>query len=102
MSPHKILLRSQLKDLDPVAAYNKFFGEEGDPKYAPAFFTKNDQGRNDKGIRKCRITIMPAGNRIPKTVLVKRGDEFVWLENKGDGSVWPFKGKPDKQESEDS
>jgi len=105
MSPHKILLRSQLKDLkdDKVAAYNKFFGEEeGDPKYAPAFFTKNDQGRNDQGIRKCRITIMPAGNRIPKTVLVKRGGKFVWLENKGDGSVWPFKGKPDKEESGDS
>ena len=45
---------------------------------------------------------MPAGNRIPKTVLVKRGDDFVWLENKGDGAVWPFKGKPDKEESGDS
>ena len=80
LSAHHIFLRKAMEEMTEEEAYNYAFGEEGvgGPAYAPAFFTKNDQGRNDLGIKRARVTIMPAANRIPRTVLVKKGDKFVW------------------------
>ena len=80
LSAHHIFLRKAMEGMSNEEAYNYAFGEEGigGPAYAPAFFTKNDQGRNDLGIRRARVTIMPAANRTPKTVLVKKGNKFVF------------------------
>ena len=80
LSAHHIFLRKAMEGMSHVEAYNYAFGEEGvgGPAYAPAFFTKNDQGRNDLGIKRARVTIMPAANRIPRTVLVKKGNKFVF------------------------
>jgi hypothetical protein len=80
LSAHHIFLRKAMEEMTEEEAYNYAFGEEGvgGPAYAPAFFTKNDQGRNDLGIKRARVTIMPAANRIPRTVLVKKGNKFVF------------------------
>ena len=80
LSAHHIFLRKAMDGMSNEEAYNYAFGEEGvgGPAYAPAFFTKNDQGRNDLGIKRARVTIMPAANRTPRTVLVKKGNKFVF------------------------
>ena len=89
-----IFLREAMKGMTNVEAYNYAFGEKppaiGGPAYAPAFFTKNDQGRNDLGIRRARVTIMPAANRVPKTVLVKTKSGYQWQPaNLGKNGNWP-------------
>jgi len=89
LSAHHIFLRKAMEGMSNEEAYNYAFGEEGvgGPAYAPAFFTKNDQGRNDLGIKRARVTIMPAANRIPRTVLVKKGNKFVFEPRSGNN--WP-------------
>ena len=89
LSAHHIFLRKAMQGMNNEEAYNYAFGEEGvgGPAYAPAFFTKNDQGRNDLGIQRARVTIMPAANRTPKMVLVPDGKG--WKFEPRSNTNWP-------------
>ena len=83
-----LVFRNEMKGMNAVEAYEYLFGKDGPfgPEYAPAYLTKGDQGRNDAGLGG-RITLMPAANRKPRTVLVKKGNQLVWEPRSKDN--WP-------------